>query len=166
MSVWQSESGLPQNNVNSIAQTPDGYLWLATAEGLARFDGVKFTVFVSEKVPALRHSTITSLFVDRQGSLWIGTDGGGVAILKENAFSSPLGLARLAGERIRALCEDAQGSLWIGTFERGLYRYDGQKVTKVPVGSERIRKAVPAGPGVWVATEDAGLSYVEGATTV
>ena len=43
--VWTTANGLPQNTVNGVAQTPDGYLWLATFDGLARFDGVRFTIF-------------------------------------------------------------------------------------------------------------------------
>ncbi|MGZ8833525.1 MAG: two-component regulator propeller domain-containing protein, partial [Thermoanaerobaculia bacterium] len=45
LSVWTTDQGLPQSSVNAIAQTPDGYLWFGTQEGLARFDGARFTIF-------------------------------------------------------------------------------------------------------------------------
>ena len=76
--VWQVEEGLPQISVTSITQTPEGYLWLGTFNGLARFDGVRFTVFDSGNTPALSSSRITRLEVDSQGDLWIVTEDGGV----------------------------------------------------------------------------------------
>src|SRR5215813_1196996 len=52
--VWQTENGLPQNTVRAILQTQDGYIWLATEEGLVRFDGLSFTVFDKHNVPRMR----------------------------------------------------------------------------------------------------------------
>ncbi len=69
LSFWLSDDGLPQNTVSNIAQTPDGYLWFATEEGLARFDGVRFTTFFEGK-------TIGALLVSRDGSLWISLNSG------------------------------------------------------------------------------------------
>src|SRR4051794_1601051 len=70
---WQSDSGLPQNSVLSIAQTPDGFLWLGTEEGLARFDGLAFRVFDTRNTPELHSQEISALLADREGRLWIGT---------------------------------------------------------------------------------------------
>src|SRR5687768_10152954 len=58
--VWQLEQGLPQNTVYAIAQTPDGYLWLGTAEGLVRFDGVRFQVFDRRNTPDIPSNVITA----------------------------------------------------------------------------------------------------------
>ena len=79
--VWQIEDGLPQISVTSIAQTPDGYLWLGTFNGLARFDGVRFAVFDEGNTPALGSSRIVRLEVDSDGILWIVTETGGLARL-------------------------------------------------------------------------------------
>src|SRR5215204_3697827 len=57
---WQTEDGLPQNSVNAVIQTRDGYLWLGTYNGLVRFDGVRFTIFDSSKFPDLNNSRITA----------------------------------------------------------------------------------------------------------
>jgi hypothetical protein len=54
---YTTEQGLPQNEVRSIAQTPDGYLWFGTNDGLARFDGVKFTIYRQETTPGIGHNT-------------------------------------------------------------------------------------------------------------
>src|SRR3954452_16016972 len=70
--VWQTEDGLPQNLVTSAVQTRDGYLWLGTFGGLARFDGERFQVFDAANTPEIADSHITSLFEDAKGTLWIG----------------------------------------------------------------------------------------------
>src|ERR1041385_5115544 len=76
--VWTTENGLPQNSVNAILQTRDGYLWIGTYGGLVRFDGVKFTVFDASNTEGLKSSRISALFEDREGNLWIGTEYGGL----------------------------------------------------------------------------------------
>src|SRR5687768_13482931 len=68
--TWTTEEGLPQNSVTSIAQTKDGYLWLATFNGLVRFDGVRFVVFDSTTTPELPSSRIVKLHTDGRGQLW------------------------------------------------------------------------------------------------
>src|SRR6184192_3296033 len=73
---WQDE--LPQNTINAIAQTPDGYIWLGTYEGLVRFDGVQFTIFDKRNTNELKSNAIFSLFEDREKNLWIGTLSGGL----------------------------------------------------------------------------------------
>src|SRR2546425_379037 len=84
---WTTEHGLPQNSGLAMTQTPDGYLWAATVEGAARFDGVRFTVFDSHNTPAIKHNHILSLLEDRQGNLWLGTNGGGVSMYRDGRFS-------------------------------------------------------------------------------
>ena len=67
--VWNTESGLPQNSVVAIAQTPDGYLWLGTEEGLVRFDGVRFVTFDKRNTPELQSNEVDSILVDHRGDL-------------------------------------------------------------------------------------------------
>ena len=71
--VWQTEDGLPLNDVSDIIQTYDGYLWIGTEEGLVRFDGVKFTVFNKQNTAAMKKSHfVLELFEDKENALWIG----------------------------------------------------------------------------------------------
>src|SRR5215204_6516186 len=70
---WQIKEGLPQNSVQAIVQTRDGFLWLGTQEGLVRFDGARFTVFNTQNTQELRKHDIIALLEDREGALWIGT---------------------------------------------------------------------------------------------
>src|SRR4051812_22459495 len=69
--VWTTEQGLPQNSITDIAQTPDGYLWLSTFNGLARFDGVRFVNFDVANTPAFKTSRFVRLEVAPDGALWI-----------------------------------------------------------------------------------------------
>ena len=70
--VWSSEDGLPQNSVNCLAQTPDGYLWIGTRSGgLARFDGNRFVIFNPQTTPELKDVEFETLSVDSRGTLWI-----------------------------------------------------------------------------------------------
>ena len=64
---WQIENGLPQNSVLAMAQTPDGYIWIGTEDGLARFDGVQFTTFNKHNTPQFQINEISALLVDRKG---------------------------------------------------------------------------------------------------
>jgi len=91
--AWQMEEGLPQNSVNCFAQTPDGYLWLGTFNGLARFDGIRFTVFTPVNTPALASSRIVRLFCDRRGQLWVVVSHADGAALEERLRAVP-GLAK------------------------------------------------------------------------
>src|SRR5262249_13317841 len=114
--VWNDE--LPQNSVLSIIQTRDGYLWFGTHEGLARFDGVGFTVFDHRNVPEIKSNSILLLFEDRAGNLWAGTNNG-LNCYKDGKFIYYGSDAGLANKIIYALYEDSEGRLWIGT-NRGL----------------------------------------------
>ena len=74
--VWQTADGLPQNSVNSVVEDSNGYLWLGTEEGLARLDGVAFTLYDKGNTAALRNNSILILLNDSKGNLWVGTRGG------------------------------------------------------------------------------------------
>lgn len=120
--VWQRAEGLPQNTVAAMAQTGDGYLWLATQDGLVRFDGVRFTVFNIRTTPELGSNDIQALLLDRQDRLWIGTTGGGLVMLNHGKFTSYGIREGLTGNVVSALHEDAAGRLWIGTTAGGVSR--------------------------------------------
>src|SRR6185436_16431550 len=85
--IWQIEDGLPHNNVEAVAQTPDGYLWVGTTAGLARFDGARFVVYDGSNTPELEQSYIRVLRLMRDGSLWIGTAGGTLVQWHDGQFT-------------------------------------------------------------------------------
>ena len=73
---WTTEDGLPQNRITCLQQTRDGYLWIGTWSGLARFDGARFTVFDKFNATELVNDAINALAEDTDGTLWIGTADG------------------------------------------------------------------------------------------
>src|SRR5262245_55479094 len=73
---WNKERGLPDNTVYAINQTSDGYLWVATRGGLARFDGTRFTIFNRANSPELPNDECRCLAPGTNGELWIGTSAG------------------------------------------------------------------------------------------
>jgi len=85
--LWSSDNGLPDSSVTAITQTPDGYLWVGTYNGLARFDGVQFVTFDPFNTPALKHARVDGLFVDAQGTLWINTHDGSMTACHNGVFT-------------------------------------------------------------------------------
>ncbi len=119
---------MPQNSVLSIAQTPDGYLWLGTEGGLARFNGVEFKTFDRENTPPLHANEVDSLLLDHQGVLWIGTHGEGLTLYQNGVFT-PSRLPLPSGT-VQTLYEDPSGDIWIG--------FDGGGMGRVHQGKLRV----------------------------
>jgi ligand-binding sensor domain-containing protein len=133
---WQTDEGLPQNSVKSTVQTPDGYLWLATFNGLARFDGVRFTVLDTSIVPGLPGNRLVWLHVDRQGRVWLVTEYNELALLAEggcHAFGSREGVPPGGIEWVG---EDGQGGLWAAAADGGLGRLQDGRFVPVPASAE------------------------------
>lgn len=83
---WTTDDGLPQNTIHSIVQTPDGYLWLATLDGLVRYDGVRFQIFNKNNTRGVESNRFRQIAVDRDGALWVGTEEGGVTRYHNGEF--------------------------------------------------------------------------------
>ncbi|MGB7722391.1 MAG: response regulator [Bryobacteraceae bacterium] len=160
--VWTTSNGLPHDSVRAIAQTADRYLWFATVDGLARFDGVNFTVFSGSNTPLLKQAMMISLQAAPDGSLWIGTGSSGLLRYRNGGFEK-MGDPGLAKASIRALLADSRGVLWIGS-DGGLARLEGGRNASVFTGGWEANVHVlleyPAGT-VWVGAND-GLHRFEG----
>jgi ligand-binding sensor domain-containing protein/two-component sensor histidine kinase len=111
--TWQVEQGLPQNSVTAIAQTDEGYLWIGTYGGLARFDGESFKVFSALTVPSLQDDDVVSLFADPSGSLWIGHESGAVTRYRNGQFENMTGAPALVTRKIVAINSDSTGNVWL-----------------------------------------------------
>ncbi len=117
---WQTKDGLPQNTVRAIVQTRDGYLWVGTGGGVARFDGVGFRAFGLQD--GLASLEILTLLEDRRGVLWVGTSGGGLSRWENGRFTTFSKADGFAATTVEALAADGDGTLWIGT-PRGLVKW-------------------------------------------
>ena len=121
LALWQTENGLPQNTVHAIAQTRDGYLWVATEAGLARFDGVRFAIFDKQNTPQLKSNYVRALCADRRGRLWLGTTDG---LLKfaDDQFTNVALPADPADNSINLIYEETDGNILVAT-NNGLFRF-------------------------------------------
>jgi ligand-binding sensor domain-containing protein len=154
-SSWGTQEGLPQDSAQSIAQTPDGYLWIATLEGLARFDGYRFTVFDNQSSPPLPDNDVQVLHLSRDGTLWAGLYTGGLVAYRDGAFQTYGEREGLPSAQILALTEDSAGNLWIGTGGAGVVRFARgrfQSFTKTEgLASEVVNALLSDGAGgVWI----------------
>ncbi len=164
---WGIEEGLPQNTVNAVIRTRDGYLWLGTQEGLARFDGVRFETFDNRGTPQLLNNLIRALYEDRGGNLWIGTQGGGLTCLnkEDGTFATFTVKHGLSNDRVRVVCEDRGRNLWIGT-DNGLNRMTDGKFTiftdREGLSGNRVRSICEDSEGnLWIGTFAGGLNRLK-----
>lgn len=115
---WTAENGLPQSGIRGIAQTPDGYLWFATLDGLARFDGVRFTVFNRSNTPGIASNFFNAMVRGEQGDLWLSDLGGGLTRMHAGAFHTFTSADGLPTSSVRGITTDTQGHVWVLSEER------------------------------------------------
>jgi signal transduction histidine kinase/streptogramin lyase len=170
LDTWLTRDGLPQNSVNAICQTRDGYLWLGTWGGLARFDGVRFTIFNRANTLGLGDSRITALTETPDGSLWIGTAAGGLVRLKAGVFETFRSVSDTSYEersrwQIRAITPGRDGALWIGTSGGGFRRFQNGRFGRLLYDRHIVRSIVEDRLGrLWLGTEDGAveLTWIDG----
>jgi signal transduction histidine kinase/ligand-binding sensor domain-containing protein len=166
--TWVMENGLPQNTVQALLQTRDGFVWLGTEVGLVRFDGNGFQTFDRNSTPALPGNDVRCLLETRDGALWIGTSEG-LARWKDGVVTAFTTHNGLPGNGIRTLVETADGVLWVWT-DLGLARLNGEKfvatdvVDGLPAGEITAVTTDGAG-GLWTTTTEGTAEYLNGRLT-
>jgi len=119
---WGNEEGLPHSIINSIVQTHDGYLWIATYVGLVRFDGVRFVHLSPSTLPELGSGRISKLFEDRAGTLWIALESGRLLAFKDGVARIHLPDDPVPNQPIVQMVQDAAGVIWLQTANGRLGR--------------------------------------------
>jgi len=120
--TWQAEDGLPQNVITAVVPTREGYIWVGTYNGLARFDGVRFKDYNSGNTPGMSSSRVTSLLEDHDGNLWIGHEGGELTRFKSGRFEAVAAPTNWSPQAITYLVEDEAHCLWLTSREGELTR--------------------------------------------
>lgn len=161
--VWRTSDGLPQSSVMKILETKDGYLWVGTQAGIARFDGVRFTVFDHTNTPSLHDDWISDLAEDGQGTLWIATSHGGVTSYRDGQFTH---LDAVAARAALTLAVDVDGSVWMGGEGGVTHVRNGHVVKRYSIADglsgDPVTKILEDGDGsLWIATH-AGLDRLVG----
>jgi diguanylate cyclase (GGDEF)-like protein len=165
--VWDSSSGLPHNTAQSITQTNDGYLWVATWEGLARFNGRDWKVFNRDDITGLSDNGIRTLLPASDGSLWVGSSRDGLFNYSQGVWTSiPYG-SELAQGQVIALHEDKKKQIWVLTADKAIFSIakDG-KITKrlidLPDASVRLLSFAENSKGDLLLSSTGGLFKFNG----
>ncbi|NBC00725.1 MAG: response regulator, partial [Bacteroidetes bacterium] len=127
---WTLNDGLPEP-LKEVAQTPDGYLWITTFDGLVRFDGVRFMRYTTDTTPVFRSHDLLGLYVAHDGALWAGGRDGWVYRLRGGTWTA-FDLRDILSEHwVQGFAEDATGTLWMGSTGPIAARFDGSTWTRV-----------------------------------
>jgi len=150
--IWKTDDGLPDNAVTATVQTHDGYLWIATYGGLARFDGVRFTIFNNANTPELQSDRITSLYEDRKNTLWIGHERGDLTSYHDGKFTAQSVHEGGVRRKIAALGADEAGDIWMLNEEGTMVRARDGATCALP-NTDGVVLLSEAGPGnLWLAS--------------
>ena len=136
---WQMEDGLPQNSANAVLQTHEGYIWVATYAGLARFDGHSFRTFGRESSPRLPNERITALFEDRHHVLWIGCETGELFSYTNGRFEGQKVGKNWTPTKIAWICSDENEIIWVLDRNGVMVRVHDGLVLPQPVTGDLTR---------------------------
>ena len=162
---WTYVDGAP-GQVNALAQTTDGYLWLGTPTGLFRFDGIRFQPYKPQSGQAFPQRSVVSLFAVPDGGLWVGYWYGGVSFIKNGTVTDYGRTEGLPSRAVLAFARDRQGAIWIAAGEAGLARLEGSRWRKIGTAWGFAGQAdtvfVDHAGAVWVGTPTSVAYLVEG----
>lgn len=159
---WGSDKGFPGGPINAITQTPDGYLWIATARELLRFDGLSFRHFQHSNTPELPAGPILGLTVDSEGGLWIRSQGASLLRYSRGKFENVGAKLPIAEPGITAMTRANNGEIIIGGLVNGTVRYSGGKfltlAQPVPLPNFLVISLAENSDGsIWMGTRDLGV---------
>ena len=129
--TWQTEDGLPQHSGTAVTQTADGYLWVGTFNGLARFNGVEFTRFTVGNTKEIPNDDINVLYEDRSGRLWIGTSAG-LVCYDQGQFTHWSSPEKLRRASVRSLVERPDGTVFVAT-DRGVWKIAAEQTMELTI---------------------------------
>lgn len=137
--AWTTDDGLPQNSVRAITQTPDGYLWFTTFDGLVRFDGVKFRVFNKANSKGIINNRFWQLKSFEDGSLWAATENGDLTIYRNGEFIS-YAADFVPGTLIFGFEQDANGEILINADQNYYHLRDGKFIFVKPTEHDSSKR--------------------------
>jgi diguanylate cyclase (GGDEF)-like protein len=161
---WSIEDGLPQISALAIAQDRNGYIWVGTQNGLARFDGVHFSNYTPQTEPQLPGIWVRALLLDHSGNLWIGTYKG-LAVQADGRFTAvkPADAAAHPDLDVQALAQDATGTILVATSD-GVMRVADGKLIAIDSTIKPAFSLLPRGDGLWVGSAGTVVRIIAGQT--
>ena len=163
--AWTFKDGAPAE-IHALAQTTDGFLWLGTARGLFRFDGIRFEPYKPQSGQAFPQRNVVSLFAVPDGGLWVGYWYGGVSFIKNGTVTDHGEPEALPSHAVLAFARDRQDAIWIAAGEDGLARLEGSRWRKIRTdwgfADQAYTVSVDHAGTVWVGTPTKVAYLVEG----
>jgi ligand-binding sensor domain-containing protein/signal transduction histidine kinase len=164
---WDAGAGFPGGPVNAFAQTPDGYLWIATEKGLVRFDGLNFVLIEHSESSTVPFGPVLGLAVDANGRLWIRLQGPTLMVRdRSGAFRSVTPDSSQAESDITAMCTGKNGELLITGLTKGIFRDRNGKFVTSATSDELPRLVISmielADGEDWLGTREQGLYSLNG----
>jgi ligand-binding sensor domain-containing protein/signal transduction histidine kinase len=164
---WDAGAGFPGGPVNAFAQTPDGYLWIATEKGLVRFDGLNFVLIEHSESTTVPFGPVLGLALDANGSLWIRLQGPTLMLRdRSGAFRSVTPDSSQAESDITAMCMGMDGELLITGLTKGIFRdRNGNFATRATRDElpRHVISMIELADGVdWLGTREQGLYSLNG----
>ena len=163
---WQVQDGLPSARIHDVVQTHDGYLWLATLDGLASFDGVRFERYYESDTPGLASSMVSCLWEDRHGRLWYGTQSGAIGWKDPGGFHE-LNFRRAGPlDPVIRLVETFDGTVWAASRHALLPIKDGIPGPMIvcPVNHDIWDICAVDKGGLWVLVDGGDLYLLDAKT--
>jgi diguanylate cyclase (GGDEF)-like protein len=164
--TWTTRNGLPHNQVNAITQTPEGYLWFATWEGLVRYNGQDFRIFSPKTETSMLDQGFRHVSVGARGRLIAATSRGGVSVRSLGQWRTFTTKDGLAQNETMASVEDGTGAIWVAHESKGLSRIGSNgKITHYGLAqglpNERLYTVfADSNNAVWVGTAS-GLARIQ-----
>jgi diguanylate cyclase (GGDEF)-like protein len=135
---YDVDDGLPQNTVHAIAQTRDGYLWVATWEGVARFNGRTFKIFDPASESELSAGGVRSLLAGEDGGLWLGQSENGVTRELNGQWRAGIRNEDVSADQVLALVADTNGRIYAGTADHGVQVLDHGNIRRLGEAGSRV----------------------------
>ena len=163
---WDLDKGMPSNTVLDNLLSSEGYMWIATFDGLVKFDGVTFEMFNEKNHPSFKKNGVLSLFEDESNTLWIGTNGGGLIKMQDNNFVLFQDDTLQQSNIITAIDRDKEGFLWLATrngvmkFKDGNFERD-QRLQSL-ANSAILSLMIDSKDNIWIGTLGEGLFILSG----
>jgi signal transduction histidine kinase/ligand-binding sensor domain-containing protein len=164
---WTADTGLPQNIIRGITQTPDGYLWVATLNGIARFDGIRFTTFDKSNTPGISTNRFALMMPGPQGDLWLVTEDRTVVRYHRGQFSTLGASEGVPTNSVSGLTNDSHGNIWI-SCDRRIFKWSEDRGRFEPIEDDAAgyQSLSWIGTGFWKIQGDKLYCFVRGALFV
>ena len=166
LEVWTKNEGLPSNTLYSMVKGDDGFFWIGTSNGLARFDGSEFRVFTASNTPQMKANTVAKVFKDHIGRIWFTNGGTGVLVMDHEKFSRLSEKHGLSLNHTSSFAEGRDGRIYIGTFGGGLnifYKEYFSVLNKENgLSSNDIHSLlIDKQERIWIGTYDEGINLLD-----